>query len=321
VVDRDVRATAEPILVARGLRKSFGDQVALDGVDLEIRPGEIVGLLGPNGAGKTTLISLIAGLLTPDAGSICVGGIDVSVDPIAVRSKMGVAPQELSVYLQLSVLNNLRFFGELFGVTGSRLRDRIDEVASALELDSLLERKANELSGGEKRRLHTAVALLHDAPLVLLDEPTAGVDVHTRNRLLEAVKSMASNGTAICYTTHYLQEIENIAAGATILDDGKVIAAGTTKDLITSFASTVIEIRIAGGIPSELAKRGVVEDSLVRIQAEDPGAELRHALAIMRDATDRIRSIEIVEPSLESVYVAITGRRIERDPHPPVRTP
>src|SRR5215218_8626812 len=176
------------LLEIRSLAKSYGDVCALEDVDLDLAEGEILGLLGPNGAGKTTLISIVAGLWAPDRGTVRVGGIDVRSDPTGARALMGIAPQDLGVYLPLTVRNNLRFFGRMVGLRGRDLTGRVEEVADALELTGLFDRKAQQLSGGEQRRLHTAMALLHRAPLLLLDEPTAGVDVATRNRLLDLVR-------------------------------------------------------------------------------------------------------------------------------------
>src|SRR5262249_31994579 len=178
------------MLAIAGLKKAYGSVVALQGVDLEIAEGEIVGLLGPNGAGKTTLVSIVVGLRHADAGAVCVKGIDALRYPEKVRPFLGLVPQDLGVYPPLTVRANLRFFGELAGLRGKPLQLRIDEIAHALNLEKLLTRKAGELSGGQKRRLHTAMALLGRPRLLFLDEPTAGADVETRMAILAVVKQL-----------------------------------------------------------------------------------------------------------------------------------
>jgi ABC-2 type transport system ATP-binding protein len=301
------------MLELRAVSRSYGAVQALSKVDLDIEPGEILGLLGPNGAGKTTLISLTAGLLAPDAGTIRVGGIDVQRSPLQARRLLGVAPQELGIYLQLSVAQNLRFFGRLAGLRRQALTERVEAVAAALDLDRLLHRRAQDLSGGEKRRLHTAGALLHGAKLLLLDEPTAGVDVDTRNHLLAYIRSLAAHGTAVCYATHYLHEVEALDASVAILEGGRITNRGTVAELIATFDEAVIEITFEDTVPPGAASQGLVddEDNILRIRARDPATALSQALNSLGDAANRIRAIEVVQPSLESAYLAITGRRFD----------
>ena len=208
------------MLEITGLRKAYGDHEVLRGVDLEASAGEIVGLLGPNGAGKTTLVSIVAGLRRADAGTVTVDGIDALAHPERAREVLGLAPQELGIYPVLSVERNLRFFAELSGLTGRRLRERVIEVADALDLTKLLGQRASTLSGGQKRRLHTAMALVHEPKVLFLDEPTVGADVRTRNRILQVVRLRAEAGCAVVYTSHYLTEIEDLAATVAVLEAG-----------------------------------------------------------------------------------------------------
>lgn len=244
------------MLEIRGVSKAYRDVAALRGIDLDIAPGEIVGLLGSNGAGKSTLISIVAGLIDPDAGTVRIGDVDVRSNRLRARGLLGIAPQELGIYLPLTVATNLRFFGKLAGLTRSQLTDRVEAVAAALDLSHLLNRRAQELSGGEKRRLHTGAALLHGARLLLLDEPTAGVDITTRNRLLALVRELASEGAAVCYATHYLPEVEALNASVAILEGGRFIARGTVTELTTDFNDTIVEIRLHGKIPSDINVEG-----------------------------------------------------------------
>jgi ABC-2 type transport system ATP-binding protein len=313
VTDSPESERSAKVLEIEGVRKSYDDVEALVGVDLDLAPGEILGLIGPNGAGKTTLVSIVAGLLRPDAGSVRVGGLDVQREPMRVHGMLGIAPQELGLYVQQTVRKNLRFFGTLAGLPATELENRIAEVADALDLTDLLDRRAQNLSGGEKRRAHTAVALLPRPPLLLLDEPTAGVDVHTRTRILEVLKRLAQDGVAICYATHYLQEIEALEASVAILEQGRIVARGSVAELVAASGGAVVEIRFDCPVPAEFVALGNVDDdgTVLRVDAPDPSAALPRTLASVEAASERIVAVEMVRPSLESVYLGITGRRFE----------
>lgn len=205
----------------RDVAKSYGAHRALDSVSLDIAPGEILALLGPNGAGKSTLVTIVAGLLGPDAGRVEVCGLDVVTQRRPALARLGLAPQDLAIYPRLTVRENIEFFAVLAGLTGATKAARCAEAAESLDLGNLLGRRAAHLSGGEKRRLHTALAVVHRPPLLLLDEPTAGVDTQTRLRLLEFVRALAAEGTAICYTTHYLTEVETLGASVAVIQGGQ----------------------------------------------------------------------------------------------------
>jgi ABC-2 type transport system ATP-binding protein len=316
----DFVATAhEPMLRVAGLRKSYGDHVALNGVDLELLPGEVVGLLGPNGAGKTTLTSIVAGLVTPDVGTVLVGGIDALRHPERVRSLIGFAPQTTGVYEVLTVKENLRFFGELAGLRGARLRQRMADVTCALLLEDLSSRRCQQLSGGEKRRVHTAIALLGRPQLLLLDEPTVGADIPTRSALLDVVRQIAGEGTSVLYSTHYLPEIEALDAVVVLLDQGYVIARGHVAELVAHHGVSALELKFDGAVPDLcLEDLPVVrEGELVRIVTP----QLAHAAARVFEAlgaeTHRLRSLDVIHPSLDGVYLALTGRRYDPDEEEP----
>ena len=304
------------MLLVEELRKAYGQLTALDGVDLRIEPGEICGLLGPNGAGKTTLVSIIAGLRRADAGRVLVAGVDALALPYEARRFLGLAPQELGIYPIVTVRENLSFFGELADLRGAQLAGRVGEVAEALDLTELLDRSARDLSGGEKRRVHTAMAMLHRPPLLLLDEPTTGVDVRTRARLLDAVRSLAAqDGTAICYSTHYLPEVEALDASVAIIERGRIIARGSVAELIKQHGGSAIEL-VFDGQPPQIAmpgRRAETVDSTVRIYTDQPAVDVAAVLQALGPATDRLRAVEIVAPSLESVFLAVTGRRYSSD--------
>jgi ABC-2 type transport system ATP-binding protein len=302
------------VLTVRGLVKRYGELTALDGVELDLAPGEICGLLGPNGAGKTTLASIIAGLRRADAGTVTIGGIDALGDGRRARHKLGFAPQELGIYPTLTVRENLTAFGELADLRGTTLRTRITEVGDALELSSLLDRVCRTLSGGEKRRVHTAAALLHRPALLLLDEPTTGVDVATRGRLLEAVRALAAEGTAICYSTHYLPEVEALGASVAIIDRGTMIARGTVADLIAAHGRPSVKILLDGPLPHDLAPLPFAverQPDRLRITGTDPTTQIGEVLTAMGPAAALVRRIDVLAVSLEGVFLALTGRRFE----------
>ena len=200
------------MLHIEALRKSYGEVVALQGVDMDVSAGEIVSLLGPNGAGKTTIVSIVAGLRRADGGVVKVDGLDALRRSSEVRRRIGLAPQDLGIYPVVSVRNNFRLFGRLAGLGDRELRTRIDEVAEALDITDLLDRQGGTLSGGQKRRVHTAIALLHRPRLLLLDEATTGADVETRGHILDLVRELAAQGSAVLYSTDYLQEVEDLGA-------------------------------------------------------------------------------------------------------------
>lgn len=231
----------EPLIV-ENLRKSYGSAEVLAGVDLRVAAGEIVALLGPNGAGKTTLVSIVAALLKPDSGRVLVNGIDPRAHPRQARRYLGIAPQETGLYMVLTARENLRFAGELGGLGKLEIERRTLAVAQIFELSPFLDRRVDGLSGGEKRRLHTAMALMHDPPLLLLDEPTVGMDVETRARLLQAIGELASAGSAVLYSTHYLAEVEELNASVAILDRGRIIARDTLQSLVGSYGRPRVEL-------------------------------------------------------------------------------
>jgi ABC-2 type transport system ATP-binding protein len=305
----------EAMVRIEGLRKSYGNIVALDGVDLHVARGEIVSLLGPNGAGKTTLVSIVAGLRKADAGIVEVAGLDARSRSPQVRRHIGLAPQDLGVYPVVSVRNNLSLFGELAGLRGSVLRSRINEVAEALDITDLLGRQAGRLSGGQKRRLHTAIALLHRPDLLLLDEATTGADVETRTHMLQLVRQLADEGSAVLYSTHYLQEVETLGASVAILDHGRLIARDNVRHLIDSYATSVVELAFEEAVPdmmldgSSSAGPPSVDGNRLRLSTHDPADTI--ATIVPQIPRGHLASVEIVRPSLEAVYLALTGRRYD----------
>lgn len=297
------------MLNAQGLEKSYGDIHALRGVDLEVDAGRIVSLLGRNGAGKTTMLSIIAGLLAPDAGSVHIDGVDALADPDVAARLLGIAPQETGVYPVLSVRQNLEFFGELNGLSRPIRRKRATDVAEQLGLDALLDRQAQKLSGGETRRLHTACALLHTPKLLMLDEPTVGADVATRAQLIDAVRALADAGAAVVYTTHYLPEVEALGADVVIIDKGKTLARGTQPDLIAEHELRGLRFEMTGPIPRSIEALAPVEvaPNTYRVVGDLTMADL---LSMLDSDSGRLVSVESLRPDLETVFLKVTGQRL-----------
>jgi ABC-2 type transport system ATP-binding protein len=299
------------MLEITGLRKTYGDREVLAGIDLRVAAGEVVGLLGPNGAGKTTMVSIVAGLRTADGGDVRVDGIDALRSPERVRPSIGLAPQDLGIWQVLTVEQNLRYLGELSGVGRREIRTRVAEVAEALELTDLLPRKAAELSGGQKRRLHTGMALLHRPRLLFLDEPTVGADVRTRRQILDVVRSAAAEGAAIVYATHYLPEVEEIGDTVAVLEAGRIIARGRVAEVVARHGAAQLRLAFDGEPP---ALPGFERDGdVLRRIADDPALLAGRVMRDLGPAAARLRSIDIVQPSLEAAYLALTGRTTNED--------
>jgi ABC-2 type transport system ATP-binding protein len=306
------RGGTAALLDVRGIRKAYGTTIALDGVDLSVARGTILGLLGPNGAGKTSLVSIVAGLRRPDSGTVHVDAIDVVRDPERAQRFVGLAPQETGVYPTVSVRDNLRLFAGIAGLRRRELRRRVDDIAAALGLMELLGRRASDLSGGERRRLHTAIALVHHPLLVLLDEPTTGADVRTRSEILKLVRSLAGAGSAVVYSTHYLHEIEELGADVAFIDHGRIVARGCLAELIARHGSSALELTFDGPVPAALRlDKSIVDGSSVRIPSADPAGTAAQIIPGLGAEASALRAIEVVRPSLEAVFLTVTGRRYE----------
>ena len=305
-----------PALRIQALRKTYDGLVALDGVDLEVAPGEIVGLLGHNGAGKTTLVSIVAGLRRADAGQVHVAGIDIERDPVAARRRLGLAPQETGVYPDVTVEDNLRVFGALAGLGRRELVHRVDGVVEAFGLTPLLSRRVGELSGGQRRRVHTAAAVLHRPPLLLLDEPTVGADVGTRDALLHLVRELADEGAGVCYSTHYLPEVEALDASVAVLHRGRMLARGSISELIATHATSAVELTFDGAPPTLPGAQ--VDGEVARIPARDPARAAAELLTqLPSDTRARLRSIELTRDDLDGAYRSlIAGADAERHADP-----
>lgn len=311
-----------PRLTLTDVTKRYGPRTALDGLTLEVAAGQVLALLGPNGAGKTTLVQLASGLLAPDRGTVRVAGRDPRSRRDGDRRDVGVAPQDVAVYPVLTVAENLRCFAEVAGLSRRDARRRVDQLAEPLALTELLDRRAGQLSGGEQRRLHTAIALVHQPSLVLLDEPTAGADVTTRARILDVVRDLARDGTAVLYTTHYLPEVEQLGADVAVLERGRIVATGTVQELVAAHAEAAVVLEV-----DERARDGALaalpearaDGARLRVACTAPEATLPALLARLGPHAAGLRAVELVRPSLEAAYLQLTGRGVSApaaDPAP-----
>ncbi|MFI7679286.1 ABC transporter ATP-binding protein [Actinophytocola sp. NPDC049390] len=305
-----------PVLVCEGLVKRYGDRAVVDHVGFHIGEGDAYGLLGPNGAGKTTTISMLVGLLPPDAGTVTVGGVSVADDPVAAKRFVGYVPQEIALYPELSARENLRYFGRLYGIGRKELTERIGEVLATVGLTDRGDDKVDTYSGGMKRRANIAVALLHRPRLLILDEPTVGVDPQSRAAILDQVERLVADGMALLYTSHYMEEVERVCNRVGIIDHGKVIADGTKQELVSGLGGTDrVELVLDGdtGLAAEKlrAVEGVSEavvtgTSSVRLLATG-GRHLLPALLGSVAGVAAVTGVEVVEPDLEAAFLHLTG--------------
>src|SRR5262245_30957994 len=301
-----------------GLAHRYGAVEAVRGIDLEIGRGELFGLLGPNGAGKTTTLSMLATLLAPSRGDARIFGASLRREPLAVRRSLGIAPQAVSVYTELSGLANLRFFGQLHGLAGARLDEAARVALERVGLAARARDPARSYSGGMLRRLNLACALVHGPRLLLLDEPTAGVDPQSRDRLLAVVRELANEGTTVLYTTHYMEEAERLCDRIAIMDQGAIIACGRLDELLRIVgAGEVIEIRGASGaidpglyaqIPGLLASEPF--DSGLRLHVRNVGRALAEVGAALSRTDGTVDRVEVHPVDLERVFIHLTGRAL-----------
>jgi ABC-2 type transport system ATP-binding protein len=301
------------------LRKTFGELVAVDGVGFTIAEGETYGLLGPNGAGKTTTISMIAGILERDDGEVLVDGRPLGATSVQAKAGIGYVPQELAVYPDLTGLENLRFFARLYGISRAEVRKRAAEV---LEIIGLTDRAGDQVkaySGGMKRRLNIGIGLLHRPRLLILDEPTAGVDPQSRNAILENVERLAGEGLAVLYTTHYMEEAERLCDRVGIIDLGKMRAEGTRRELIglvgerdrvtlTAEGNLVQAARAASALDG--VRQADTVDSRIDLVVDDAKDALPRIFDAVVGTGAAVRSVEVSEPDLESVFLHLTGKAL-----------
>jgi ABC-2 type transport system ATP-binding protein len=305
------------MIEVQDLRKQYGELVAVDGISFAAQPGQIFGLLGPNGAGKTTTISCVSGLLQPTSGQIAVMGHDVVRDAKAARRALGVVPQELALYLDLSAADNLAYWGAAYDMPRDLLRTRVAEVIDAIGLADRARDKVGQFSGGMKRRLNFGCGIIHRPRVLLLDEPTAGVDPQSRVRLLELVRDQARAGTTVVYTTHYMEEAQDLCDRIAIVDRGKLLAIGTLDELRALVGEKDL-VRLTGRFDPAAASRVLerlddvevlaISSDVITVAARGGSRKLPAIFGALGDAD--IQETTLSVPSLESLFIKLTGREL-----------
>lgn len=305
------------LIETKGIKKYYKKVRAVDGIGLEVRQGEILGILGPNGAGKSTAISVISSLIRPDEGDVFFKGESILKNPAAIRRVMGIVPQEVALYPDLSAAENLKFFGKLYGLKGEKLKTRMQEVLDLLELNGRAKDAVKNYSGGMKRRVNIGAALLHHPEVLIMDEPTVGIDPQSRSHILDTVKALNKKGMTIIYTSHYMEEVEQLCDRIYVMDHGKVIASGTKEDLKNLMGGDDIV-----SLQTDRASEGFLRElrgSLKVKNADQKGNSI--TLMVQKDcdilsdifeAASRngvkLKSLDIKTPTLEDVFLYLTGR-------------
>ncbi|PKQ19664.1 MAG: export ABC transporter ATP-binding protein [Actinobacteria bacterium HGW-Actinobacteria-6] len=307
------------IVQVTDLVKRFGDFTAVDGVSFSIEEGEVFGLLGPNGAGKTTTISMISCLLGPDGGNVVVNGHSVKTASTAVKRELGVVPQEVALYPTLSAAENLAFWGRMYGLSGTALKSAVADALVLAGLEDRSKERVEKYSGGMKRRINIAAGVLHKPRVLLMDEPTVGIDPQSRNHILETVKDLNASGMTVLYTSHYMEEVEFLCDRIAIMDHGKIIAVGTLNELrdvvggmdVVSVSvsdvsdSTLSAVRVLAGVESADSTEGKLT-----VLTKSSGSILGGLVAALESEGAHVTSVTVEEPNLESVFLHLTGKSL-----------
>jgi ABC-2 type transport system ATP-binding protein len=312
---------AAPLIDISDLTKVYrgSRRPALDRLSLAIRGGAFFGLLGPNGAGKSTLISILCGLLTPTHGTVRVLGADVQTNAARVKSVIGLVPQDLAIYPTLTARENLAFFGRMQGLSGARLRERVAACLAMARLEDLADRRVDTYSGGLKRRLNLVIGLIHEPQLLILDEPTVGIDPQSRNFIHEALRTLRQTGMTILYTTHYMEEAENLCDDIAIIDHGKILARGTVPELLRTHCAGTIVAQLDADLPDAVAQqlRTLPQVRTSRfairsfeIESDTPDAALVAVTEVLHGARLPLVSLSLGAMNLEQMFLALTGTHL-----------
>jgi len=303
----------------QNLQKCFGEFVAVKGVGFDVQQGEIFSLLGPNGAGKSTTISMLSCLLAPSGGEANVMGHSIVREAQAVKASIGIVPQDIALYGDLSARENLNFWGRMYGLRGGILAKRVDEVLEIIGLTDRQKDRLDKFSGGMKRRVNIGAALMHKPAVIIMDEPTVGIDPQSRRHILDNIKELNSQGMSVLYTTHYMEEAQELSDHIAIMDQGKVIACGTHDELVKMVGeldriNVTINVEaekvLADWQMTEGVQKVFAEDGHLTVLAEDSNLVLPHLFESATRAKVRITSVDIQEPNLESVFLHLTGKAL-----------
>ncbi|MEW6467762.1 MAG: ABC transporter ATP-binding protein [Bacteroidota bacterium] len=306
------------MITVTGLRKSYGNTEALKGVSFSIQEGEFFGLLGPNGAGKTTTISIMSTVLDPDSGEVSIAGHDLKKDPLGCKRAIGVVPQEIALYNDLSAYDNLLFWGSLYDVPGAELKNRIDSTLQLFGLADRKKDKVNTYSGGMKRRINIASALLHRPRILFMDEPTVGIDPQSRNLIFEVIEKLHKEGMTIVYTTHYMEEAERFCDRIAIIDKGSIIAQGTLQELRQNSGIRECIVVSLSGIDAQLSQRlaaslgeqARISDCTLNYYSADVKKDLSGLILKCSEAGADIAHIDIRKVNLEAIFLQLTGKQL-----------
>jgi ABC-2 type transport system ATP-binding protein len=308
------------IIQLKDVTKRYDDKLAVDNISLDIEEGELFGLLGPNGAGKSTLISMICGLTKLDKGDIIINGSSIKTNPIAAKQNIGLVPQEIALYENISAIDNLKFWGKMYSLKGNLLKERIEEVLEATGLKDRRKEKVSNFSGGMKRRLNIACAVMHYPKIVIMDEPTVGIDPQSRNNILEFTKELnKKHGSTLIYTSHYMEEVEALCSKVCILDEGKVIAKGDQDHIKRMIMNEErVEITISEYKPEidlilkklNSVREVVYKDSKLTVIMQDTQRSIQQIIEVLIKAEIGISDISIKKPTLETVFLSLTGKAL-----------
>lgn len=307
------------VIEIRDLVKKYGNNIAVDNINLSIDEGEIYGLLGPNGAGKSTTINMLCSLLKPNSGSLKIFGVDVQEHNMDVKKKIGLVPQNVAIYKDFTAYENVKFFGELYGLRGNKLKESVNKALEFVGLLDVAKDQAKSFSGGMVRRLNIACAIVHEPKLIIMDEPTVGIDPQSRNHILNAVKTLNKNGTTIIYTTHYMEEAENLCSKIGIIDKGKIIVEGSTDELKSMVSDKkTLQIRVDDVYKLEIENikkiKGVseiiIDQNCLTINTQKEINNLDILIKSITDSNVKILDLGFKEITLETVFLTLTGRSL-----------
>lgn len=305
----------------RNLTKKFNDFMAVDDLSLKINSGSLFGLLGPNGAGKTTIVSMISTLLQPTAGQIFINGMDIKKHAREVKSFLGVVPQELALYTTLSPVENLSFFGKLYGLKGQELKNRIENILNLIGLEKRAKDPINTFSGGMKRRVNLGVGLINSPEIVIFDEPTVGIDPQSRNHILETIKHLNKEGMTVIYTSHYMEEVEYLCDEIGIIDQGELIKCGNKDNIKKELGIEQLILQCKPPFKHKLQMikdiEGILEvtaeETSITIETKNVSSHVGQILDKLKNQQIKIDGMDIKSPNLESIFLSLTGKRLRDD--------